>query len=193
MKHWLIFVFVLGCREDVQLLLPMSVDGSPNDGMTTTDGGDAIAPMCVATGGTCDVDRPCCANRCTRDGTCMGACQPDGMSCMSSQDCCGLDCNGGTCQPPALCKATGAMCTSTAECCCGSCMGGQCIVGVLTLGATCPVGQDWHCVQGFCNNGICQMNLTCKGNGFGCTVNHDCCLGYCFMGFCENPSCTPSG
>ena len=193
MKHWALLCLVAACQEDVQLFPPMSVDGAPQGDAMTPDGSGTDGRMCVPTMGTCDVDRPCCANRCTKDGMCVGSCLPDGMACTDSQQCCGLDCNGNMCGSPPTCRATGALCMTDGQCCCGSCMGGQCVVTPISLFQPCPTGEDWHCVQGWCNAGVCAMNLSCKGLGFNCTQNHDCCLGYCFMGHCENASCSPSG
>src|SRR5262249_18584863 len=162
MKRTFVLFCVLagGCKEDVQLLPPMSIDGSSFDGSGMGGDGPDASVMCVATGGTCDVDKPCCMSRCTTMLKCEGSCLADGMQCTNSQECCGLDCNGNVCRPPAACLALNASCTTDTQCCCGICLNQVCVRTCRAVSETCT--EDARCCTGNCTNGFCQAVIpTC--------------------------------
>lgn len=88
-----------------------SNDDCPANGVCV--GGDCVYPTACGVDGDCAADESCLDGRCVADG---------GQSCDADDDCDGLVCDDGTCQP---CDAAGASCASGQVCLSdGRCVGG---------------------------------------------------------------------
>jgi hypothetical protein len=177
-----------------------NLDGNGGDGSADGgDGGDGGQRTVMSVGGNC-----------------LAA----GVACTSADQCCSLDCTGGTCGA-SLCVPDGEACTTGGTACCsGGCAAGKCLslhpppggggdggvtgdggdagggVTCKTLGNHCATNGD--CCSTLCKGGTCVNSSFCAQANDVCTVGTDCCSGVCngasatIHGTCGAPPAGPA-